>query len=178
MPRIIYDVAVTLDGFIAGRDDDVSIFPHTGDHVDAYQARLAQYSTVLMGRRTYEIGYRYGMRPGDLPYPHMAHHVLSRTLALPYRSPVRVIRDDWVAHARTVREGPGGDVYLCGGGMLAGLLARHGLVDLLRLKVAPIIAGDGIPLFAGLDRPLALHRRSATTHASGVTYLEFAIARD
>jgi dihydrofolate reductase len=59
--RIVYDVAVRLDGYIAGENDDISAFPGEGDHVSAYLARLETYQNFIMGRRTYEFGYRFGL---------------------------------------------------------------------------------------------------------------------
>ncbi|MGW8316802.1 MAG: hypothetical protein ACWGNV_14460 [Bacteroidales bacterium] len=33
-----------------------------------------------MGRKTYELGYKFGLEPGQLPYPHMKHVIFSRIL--------------------------------------------------------------------------------------------------
>lgn len=51
MQPIIYDVAVSADGFIAGASQDVSLFPFQGSIVDDYMARLATYSHCIMGRK-------------------------------------------------------------------------------------------------------------------------------
>ena len=83
MHPIIYDVAVSADGFIAGPSADVSAFPHTGPIVDDYLTRLATYSTALMGRATYEFGLAHGLPPGANPYPHMCTIVVSSTLTQP-----------------------------------------------------------------------------------------------
>jgi hypothetical protein len=69
MRRIVYDVAVSLDGYIAGKDDDISAFPGEGDHVSAYLARLETYQSVTMGRQTYEFGYRLACRRAPAPIP-------------------------------------------------------------------------------------------------------------
>ena len=60
MQPIIYDVAVSIDGYIAGPGGDISAFPASGRLVDDYLERLADYRTVIMGRDTYEFGYRFG----------------------------------------------------------------------------------------------------------------------
>lgn len=177
MRQIIYDVATTLDGFIGGDGGDVSAFVNAGDHVDAYLARLKAYDTVVMGRRTYEFGYAFGLKPGQRAYPHMAHHVFSRSLALPAASDVEVVRENWIETIDQLRAAPGGDIYLCGGGAFAGYLANHGRIDRLIVKLNPVLLGRGVPLFVGLERPLSLRLTSTTRYTSGVALLEYAVAR-
>lgn len=173
MRCLIYDVAVSLDGYIAASDGDFSAFPLEGDHVAAYQARLQTYDTVLMGRATYEVGYRFGLPPGAKAYPHMDHHIFSQSLSLPEGAEVQVHREDWLSVVDSLRQAKGGDIYLCGGGQFAGFLARHGRIDLLRLKRAPILLGDGIPLFAGLERSHAFSHVNSTAYDSGVVFSEY-----
>ncbi len=64
MPSLIYDVAVSIDGYIAGPNGDISGFPMQGPHAEAYDARLAEYPAVIMGKNTYEFGYAYGLPAG------------------------------------------------------------------------------------------------------------------
>lgn len=68
MQPLIYHVAMTLDGYIARRDGSAEGFIMSGDHTDAYLEHLKDYAAIVMGWNTYEIGYTYGMKPGDLPY--------------------------------------------------------------------------------------------------------------
>ncbi|MEO1016442.1 MAG: dihydrofolate reductase family protein [Pseudomonadota bacterium] len=175
MRRIVYDVAVSLDGFIAGVGDDISAFPAEGDHVDAYRARLESYDTAIMGRRTYEFGYRFGLAPGAKAYPHMTHYIFSSTLDLPEPASVTVVRDGWADFVREIKTSDGGDIYLCGGGRFAGFLAREALIDVLRLKIAPAVIGSGVPLFEGLGGALSLTRTVFEPHASGVILAEYTV---
>ncbi|MEZ4850282.1 MAG: hypothetical protein R3B93_17040 [Bacteroidia bacterium] len=83
MPRkIIYYVAASIDGFISGPGDDISGFVADGNGVEKYLADLQEFDTVIMGRKTYEFGYKYGLKPGQPAYPHMEHYIFSRTLKL------------------------------------------------------------------------------------------------
>ena len=82
MPKIIYYVASSLDGFIAGPEDDISDFAAGGSGVDQYLSDLQNFKTVIMGRRTYEFGYQYGLKPGQPAYPHMEHFIFSSSLQL------------------------------------------------------------------------------------------------
>ena len=82
MRKLVYDVATTLDNFIAHEDGSCDGFLSEGEHVTDYLARLAGYDTVVMGRRTYEYGYPYGVVPGQRAplYRHMRHFIFSKTL--------------------------------------------------------------------------------------------------
>ena len=81
MHPIIYDVAVSLDGFICGPKGAISLFAQDGPVVEDYMSRLSGYATAIMGRNTYEFGYQYGLKPGQNPYQNMKTYVFSKTLA-------------------------------------------------------------------------------------------------
>jgi len=119
MRKIVYDVAVSLDGYIAGPDSDISMFPLEGEHVVDYRKRLETYDTVIMGRRTYEFGYRFGLEPGRRAYPHMEHLIFSTSLELPAEGEVTVVTENWVENLKALKSSSGGDIYLCGGGAFA-----------------------------------------------------------
>lgn len=173
MQPVIYDVAVSADGFIAGASDDVSRFPHDGPVVDAYLARLKSYSCCLMGRRTYEIGYAYGLKPGDNPYPGMKSVVISKTLNLPGAAQVKVISKDILPFITALRRDAKGPIYLCGGGRLAGWMASMGTINLLRLKRAPVFLGSGVALFGQYQLPHNAKLLKTTCHEGGIVYQEF-----
>jgi hypothetical protein len=82
MRKIVYYVASSIDGFISGLNDDISGFVGTGNGVDKYLADLANFDTVIMGRNTYEFGYKYGLQPGQPAYPHMKHYIFTDNLKL------------------------------------------------------------------------------------------------
>lgn len=162
MRSIVYHVATSIDGFIAGPGntpaETIQDFLHTGPHVDDYNQQLQEYDIVLMGRRTYEFGFAFGLYPGQTPYPHMDNYVFSRSLPEPNQCDPRLFlirnssddTDDGLDRIRDLRESPGADIYLCGGGAFAGSLLQAGLIDRIRLKINPVILGAGIPLFGGL----------------------------
>ncbi|ELR72606.1 Dihydrofolate reductase [Fulvivirga imtechensis AK7] len=147
MRKIIYYVATSLDGFIAGPDDDVSAFIQQGAGVDQYFKDLQAFDTVIMGRRTYEFGYKYGLQPGQPAYPHMEHYIFSDTLELetPHEK-VKVEKRD-INRIMELKAGAGADIYLSGGGEFAGWLLDHNMIDRLKIKLNPIILGRGIKLF-------------------------------
>lgn len=169
MHPIIYDVAVSADGFIAGLNADVSAFPHQGPIVDEYVARLATYSTALMGRATYEFGLAHGLPPGENPYPHMRTIVISTTLTRPGTT-MEVWRD--LSNLSPLRRTAKGPIYLCGGGLLASAIARAGHLTHLNLKRAPVILGSGTPLFAQ-GPPGTLSLQTQTDYGEGLLFQSY-----
>ncbi|MGJ8534448.1 MAG: dihydrofolate reductase family protein [Alphaproteobacteria bacterium] len=173
MRHLVYDVASSLDGYIAAPGDDISAFPMEGDHAAAYQARLEAYDTVVMGRRTYEFGYGFGLKVGARAYPHMRHCIFSRTISFPGASDVEVVRTDWLQTIDAMKSEGGTDIYLCGGGRMAGYLLQHGRIDRLIVKLAPIILGSGVALFEGMTATTHLTAVSVTPYKNGVTLMEY-----
>lgn len=78
MRKCIYHVAVTLDSFIAHNDGSIDGFSHDEKVTQDYYAALQEYSIAVMGRKTYEFGYQYGLQPGANPYAHMQTYVFTK----------------------------------------------------------------------------------------------------
>ncbi len=175
MHPIIYDVAMSLDGFIAGPDGDVSGFAHSGPVVEDYQGRMAGYSVAIMGRATYEFGYRFGSEPGQNPYPSMRSLVFSRTLLCPENSDVEVIRDTDHEMLESLKATAEGEIYLCGGGAFAGALLDMGVIDVLRLKRAPILLGSGVRLFGERSTGAEIECTETKNYPSGYVFQAFRI---
>ncbi|QKW17421.1 dihydrofolate reductase family protein [Verrucosispora sp. NA02020] len=84
---------------------------------------------------------------------------------------VEIVSGDPVAFVRDLKQRSGGDIWLCGGGQLAGQLLPE--VDELVVKVNPIVVGSGIPL---ADRSFDLQHFSlvdATPIGAGVIMLHY-----
>ena len=175
MHPIIYDVAVSIDGFISGPSEDISKFPHDGPVVDDYRARLAEYAVAIMGKCTYEFGYRFGLKPGTNPYQHMRTIVFSSSIELPENCEVEVRRKADQLLLRDIKRSSDGPIYFCGGGKFAGALLAMGLIDLVRLKRAPILLGGGVPLFEG-GRDPGLRHLKTKNYQDGYVYQEYETA--
>jgi len=173
MQPIIYDVAVSADGFICGASGDVSLFPHSGMIVQDYLQRMTTYSCALMGRRTYEFGYAHGLPPGANPYPAQRTLVFSTSISLPDAAEVDIVRTDALTAIDQLRATSPGPLYLCGGGDFAGWLLSEGRVDTLRLKRAPVFYGSGIRLFGTHTLPVPARLTISKLYEDGGLYQEF-----
>ncbi|WP_040282596.1 dihydrofolate reductase family protein [Psychroserpens damuponensis] len=147
MGKIIYYVASSLDGFIAGKNDDISQFILQGNGVEKYQEDLKEFKTVIMGRRTYEFGFQYGLEAGQPAYPNMEHYIFSDSMEIENLAESVHIEKKSIEKVKEIKANAKTDIYLCGGGEFAGWLLENGLIDKLKLKLNPIILGEGIRIF-------------------------------
>ena len=178
MRKLVYHIATTIDNYIAHHDGSANGFLMEGDHASDYVEHLKLYDTVVMGRGTYEIGYTYGMQPGEAPYPHMQHYIFSKTLKFSEApaEQIHVIDSDPAAFIREMKQGSGSDIYLCGGGAFAGFLYEQELIDTLIIKLNPVIFGGGIRLFGNSAKNAKLHLLDSKKYHSGVMLLTYRIA--
>ena len=190
MREIVYYVASTVDGFIAHQDGSFAGFPWDDAFGAELRARFPEtfpahlggpagpgeanqvFDTVLMGRRTYEVGLREGITD---PYPSLTQYVFSRTLERSPNSQVTVTDEDPVAVARVLKEQSGKGIWLCGGAELASTLFAAGLVDRLIVKLNPVVFGAGIPLLGHARAQRALTLSGSQVYPSGHALLDYRI---
>jgi dihydrofolate reductase len=160
-------MACSLDGFIAGKDDDLSwLEPDEGAKGQSdegavdFQGFMSEVGALLMGRRTYDVVMGF---PGEWPYGDTPVLVAtSRSLegAAPTVRAVSGTTEELIVAARDAAGDK--DVYLDGGALIRAALDA-GLIDELIMTIVPTVLGDGIPLFTGTKQR---HRFEFTGHHS------------
>ncbi|GIF13166.1 dihydrofolate reductase family protein [Actinoplanes teichomyceticus] len=193
MRKLVYYIAVTLDGFIAGPDGADPTGPdgfwpipedYLGHIVAEYPETLpgparqalgitaggTRFDTALEGRATFGIGLRAGLTNA---YPHLRHLVFSRTLTQSPDPGVEVVSGDPVARVRELKREPGKDIWLVGGGALAGSLYAE--IDQLVVKLSPLTVGAGVPLFGreAVFEPRGWELTGHTVLDSGTLFLTY-----
>jgi dihydrofolate reductase len=175
MRKIIYYVATSIDGYIMGFDEKMDDFVVEGSGVEKYLSDLQNFDTVIMGRKTYEFGYKFGLQPGQAAYPNMRHHIFSSTLQFENADEkVKVCPLD-LAIIEEIKNESGTDIYLCGGGEFAGWLLENEQIDILRFKLNPLILGEGIKLFGSSTIKLKTEFISQQTFDQGLQIIEYRI---
>src|SRR5690554_199998 len=136
MRRIRYQVACSLDGFIAGPQGEYDWIPMDPD-ID-FEALYDQFDTLLMGRKTFE------QLTADFPgFAGKRLIVFSRTLRPEEYPNVTVVSDQIERTLDDLRKAPGKDIWLYGGGELFSTLLQLGYVDTVEPAIVPVLLGEG-----------------------------------
>jgi dihydrofolate reductase len=169
--RLCYQVASSLDGFIAAEDGSYDWIPMDPE-ID-FGALFARFDTLVMGRKTYETmqGYEGGL--DDKGVYGKETVVFSRTLVPSEHPAVTVIGDDIVDAVTRLKARPGKDVWLFGGGNLFRQLLDAGVVDTVEVAVLPVMLGAGIPLVPPGKRVALQLTRHQLYPKTGTMLLEY-----
>ncbi len=171
MRRVRYSAAMSLDGYIAGPEGEIDWIVMDPD-ID-FSELFADFDTVLMGRKTWEASRAQG---GGGGMPGIQAYVFSTTLS-PADCPGATLSDDPAATLAELRERPGKDIWLMGGGSLFRSLLELGLVDGVEVAVIPVLLGGGIPLLG--EPPIRAQlelKKHRVYEKTGTVMLEYAVA--
>ena len=139
--RLRYQVAVTLDGFIAGPNGEYDwIVP---DPAVNFAALYDEFDTAIMGRKTYQLAASQG---GHGAMPGIDVIAFSRTIPPAAYPGVRILNDDPRKIVKELKQKSGRDIWLFGGGELFRYLLDAGLVDTVEVVLNPVLLGSGVPL--------------------------------
>lgn len=188
MRKLYYYIAISLDGFICRHDGDISDFSFQGDHVQDLlrdfpetipthlrsqlniDAANRKFDTVLMGRRTYEVGSSQGIAS---PYEHLKQYLFSTTLKQSPSNGITLVRDNAVEVVRQLKQESGMGIWLCGGSELASTLIDE--IDELILKVNPFLMGAGKTLFSSSFAKRTLQPIIRREYSSGFALAHYQI---
>lgn len=170
MRRLRYQVAVSLDGFIAGPNGEFDWI--VMDPAIDFAGLFREFDTAVMGRKTFEVLTAQG---GDGAMPGLEVVVFSRTLPAAVKPGVRIVNDDPKKVVAELKAKPGRDIWLYGGGVLFRSLLDAGLVDTVEVAVVPVLLGAGIPLLPPGGTTKLVLADQKTLPASGIVALAYSV---
>ncbi|MGG4446483.1 dihydrofolate reductase family protein [Brevibacillus porteri] len=171
--RLILDLAVTLDGFIEGKNGEIDWC--IMDAEMGFVHFLHQIDTILYGRKSYDLWGQFS--------PEMEHtdkekeiwglvhskekYVFSKTQKGTDHKAI-FINDHILEVVNQLKNKPGKDIWLYGGASLITTFIHLELVDEFRLSVHPVILGEGKPLFMDIKQRVNLSLVNTKIFSSGV----------
>jgi dihydrofolate reductase len=169
MRELVYSVATSLDGFIAGPNGEYDwiIQDPTIDFGEIFQ----QFDTIIMGRHCYEFMQREGHSAREFG---MKVFVVSTTLDPAKHTDVTVVGSDIASLVADLKHKSGKDIWLFGGGTTFRGLLDAGLVDRVEVSVIPVLLGGGIPLVPN-GRRWSLRFKDSRTFPSGIVSLTYLV---
>jgi dihydrofolate reductase len=172
MRLVWFGGAMSLDGYIAGPRGESDWILMDPD-ID-FAAMQSRFDTFLIGRKTFEA---MGKFAGSRSTPGVRSIVLSRTLkASDY--PRVTVRPDAERVVAELRDTPGKDIAIFGGGELFRSLLAAGLVDRIEVAVIPVLLGGGIALLPPpADRARLALRSHRVYEKTGTVALQYDVVR-
>jgi dihydrofolate reductase len=168
--RLRYQVAVSLDGFIAGAKGEYDWI--VMDPAIDFAALYKEFDTAVMGRKTYQMMTAQG---GNGAMPGLEVVVFSRTIPAATHRGVRIYNDDPRDVVAALKAKPGRDIWLFGGGSLFRSLLDARLVDTVEVAVVPVLLGAGVPLLPpGASTQLVLADQKILPK-SGIVVLAYSV---
>lgn len=183
MRTVIYGGANSLDNFLARPDGGVDWLRWNAGAAAIMKAMWQSIDTVIMGRKTFEVGKKMnGGKPprsskskkksADGP-PSVPTYVFSRTL--PDEDGVTIVREDVVPFVRRLKDLPGKDILIMGGGELAHPLFEAGLIDRVGFNIHPVLLGAGVPAFRPMTRQTDLELVECRPIGDGCVYIDYRV---
>lgn len=169
MRKIILQVAVSLDGFIEGPNGEIDWCFTDQDY--GMKDFFKQIDTLFMGRKTYELMLSMG-DDATTGFPKLKQYIFSTTLN---EAEDGVVVVDVESQVQKIRNEPGKDIWLFGGGNLTTSFMNLKLVDEVWLAIHPVLLGGGKPLFENIEGRVGLKHLDTTTYSSGLVFLKYAI---
>ena len=174
--NVIVHIATSADGYIAGPDGDLEWLTSRPKPKGFYGIGefMKSVDTKLFGRKTYEAAMRMGGRFDTTGRTLVfSHH------ARPADAPraVEFVSEPINSFLTRLRDQPGKDIWLMGGGELIASFLDADAIDDIVVTVMPVFIGDGIPLIARRHRHTRLDLQGVERFDDGVVQLRYRVER-
>lgn len=176
-----YYTATSLDGFIATEDDSLEwLFPLGDVNETSYPSFIADVGALAMGSATYEWMLRHAAQTGARwPYSQSTWVFSTRPLPLAPNADIRLVRGEVRPIHAAMRQAAGSkNIWVVGGGDLAGQFYDAGLLDELIVQVGSVTLGRGKPLFPRRVTNPPLRLISVRKIGPGFAELRYQMPRD
>ena len=172
--RVIVHIATSADGYIARSDGDLEWLTSRPAPEGFYgmNAFMKSIDTKVLGRKTYEVSLRMGAR-----FDSRSRTIVFSRHPSPADAPsgVEFVNDAIGPFVSRLREQPGKDIWLMGGGEIIASFLDEQAIDEFVISVVPVFIGDGIPLIERRHRHAPLELLSSERFEDGVVQLHYRV---
>lgn len=166
--KIVLFIAISIDGYIARPDGDISWLDEVqGEGDNGYSEFIQSVDTVVMGKKTYDDVLK--LTNNQYPYEGKTSYIFTRKETSTNLNLV-FTNENPAAFAEKLKSEEGSDIWLVGGADLLDSFMKEKLVDEYIITTAPIILGDGIPLFKANNPEIKLNLKSTRQYGEFVQY--------
>ena len=174
--KVIVHIATSADGYIARSDGDLEWLTSRPAPEGFYgmNAFMKSIDTKVLGRRTYEVSLRMGAKFDSK----------NRTIVFSRHSPpadapsgVEFVNEAIGPFVSRLRDQPGKDIWLMGGGEIIASFLDEQAIDELVISVAPVFIGEGIPLIAPRHCHVLLDLLSVERFDDGLVQLHYRVQK-
>lgn len=185
MRKLVLFMHVSLDGFVAGPNGEMDWITVDSEMFEYAGNRTNEADAALYGRVTYQMMESYWPTAGDQPaatkhdiehsrwYNSVTKIVPSRTMKGAKLPNTKIISDHLSKEITQLKQAAGKDILMFGSPTVAHLLSQENLIDDYWLFINPILLGQGIPLFQGIQKNVKLKLLSSNVFSSGVVCLHY-----
>ena len=177
--KIVVEVAVSADGYIARPDGDVEWLNRRARLDYGMTAFFKTIDTILIGRKTYDWALNYQKKHGTKSVfdKSVANYVFSRKPPKKAAPEVEFVSEPIKDFALRLRAKKGKTIWMMGGGELIASFLDAGELDEFQIKVIPVFIGEGISLVAPRHRDIPLRLIESKSYPDGVVGLKYEIER-
>jgi dihydrofolate reductase len=180
MRKVVSWLFMSLDGVVESPDQWLAQFDD--DMGAAMSATLDTQDAVLLGRVTYDAWAPYWPTATDEPFASFINgtpkYVVSKTLVDPSWANTSVLAGSLDEAVTALKAQPGRDIGIHGSPSVVRALFEAGLLDELRLMIAPVVVGRGAKLFGALGAPKHMRLVHAGATRSGTMLATYRVTQD
>lgn len=194
MARVIADMSMSLDGYVADENDGIDeVFEWymtgpktvktaseiemqmTEENAKRFAATVSNTGAVISGRRTSDLAGAWGGQ----------HPVGVPTWVVSHRPPPKGLPEDSTVHfvdsveeaVRRAKEAAGEKVVGVAGGSMVRQMLALGLLDEIRVSLVPVVLGKGVKYFPDIENAPVKLEGPEVAEGDGVTHLRYRVPR-
>jgi dihydrofolate reductase len=183
MRKVVTDHLLSLDGYFGGPNGEIDWFGFDEESMEWSRRIMGAADSIVMGRITFELMAKFWPTQSALDQePYIARRmtelpkiVFSNTLDASTWTNTKFVRGPVAETIREEKQGTGGSILILGSSIILGPLWKERLVDEVNVRIQPITAGKGRPLFPASEVRQILALKESRMFQSGVAALRYEV---